>query len=60
MVSNTLNNIGNVAIYPILSLVLFFIVFVVMLYLVFRGGKKRYERMASLPLDESEIDNTKH
>lgn len=60
MVSNTLNNINDVAIYPVISLVLFFIVFTAMLYFVFRGGKKKYEKMASLPLDDSEIKNHKH
>ena len=52
MISKTLSDIGNISIYPVLTLVIFFSVFSVMLFLVIRGNKARYNKMAHLPLEE--------
>ena len=52
MISKTLSDIGNISIYPVMTLVIFFTVFTVMLFLVLRGNKARYEKMAHLPLEE--------
>lgn len=52
MISKTLSDIGNISIYPMVTLVIFFTVFTVMLFLVLRGNKARYDKMAYLPLEE--------
>lgn len=52
MISKTLSDIGNISIYPVATLVIFFTVFTVMLFLVIRGNKARYNKMAHLPLEE--------
>lgn len=52
MISKTLSDIGNISIYPMVTLVIFFTVFTVMLFLVLRGNKARYDKMAHLPLEE--------
>ncbi|MFO1470655.1 MAG: hypothetical protein U1F27_06425 [Turneriella sp.] len=55
MISKTLSDIGNISIYPVMTLVIFFTVFTVMLFLVLRGNKVRYEQMAHLPLEEEGV-----
>ncbi len=52
MISKTLSDIGNISIYPVMTLVIFFTVFTVMLFLVLKGNKARYEKMAHLPLEK--------
>lgn len=51
MISKALSDIGNVSIYPIATLIIFFSVFTVMLVMVLRGKKSKYDAMAQLPLD---------
>lgn len=53
MISKALSDIGNVSIYPIATLILFFSVFTVMLVIVLRGKKSKYDALAQLPLDDS-------
>ena len=52
MISKVLSDIGNVSIYPVVTLIIFFSVFAVMLFLVLRGNKATYDKMAHLPLEE--------
>ena len=52
MISKTLSDIGNVSVYPVVTLVIFFTIFSVMLFLVLRGNKSTYDKMAHLPLEE--------
>ena len=52
MISKTLSDIGNVSIYPVVTLVIFFSIFAVMLIMVLRGNKAQYDKMASLPLED--------
>lgn len=52
MISKTLSDIGNISIYPVATLVIFFTIFTVMLFLVLRGNKARYDKMAHMPLEE--------
>ncbi|MBS0617868.1 MAG: cbb3-type cytochrome c oxidase subunit 3 [Spirochaetes bacterium] len=56
MTAKVLSDIGNVSIYPIASLVLFFAVFVTMLVLVFRGSKSKYAKIAQLPLEDGSTE----
>jgi len=49
--------ITGVEIYPIISLLLFFIVFVTMLIYVLRIPKKSIEQISNLPLEEEENIN---
>lgn len=54
MISKTLSDIGNVSIYPMITLVIFFSVFTIMLIMVLRGNKSQYDKMAALPLEEGQ------
>jgi hypothetical protein len=54
IVINTLEQIGGVEIFPTISLVLFFIVFSVMLYLVITANKSYIDEMKNMPLDDSD------
>jgi cytochrome c oxidase cbb3-type subunit IV len=47
-------SIEGINIYPIISLLIFFLFFVGMLYLVKRMDKKKVEEISSLPLDLSD------
>ncbi|HNA79960.1 MAG TPA: hypothetical protein PKW28_05405 [Turneriella sp.] len=54
MISKTLSDIGNVSIYPVVTLVIFFSIFTLMLIMVLRGNKSQYAKMAALPLEEGQ------
>ena len=53
------DTIIGVEIYPIISLILFFVVFITMLFLVFKLPKKSIEELSNLPLD-NDIKNNSH
>lgn len=57
IVINTLEQIGGVEIYPIISLLLFFTVFSVATYLVLTSPKSYIDEMKNMPLDD---DNDLH
>lgn len=57
IVINTLEQIGGIEIYPIISLLLFFIVFSVTTYLVVTADKSYIDEMKNMPLDD---DNDLH
>lgn len=59
IVINTLEKIQGVEIYPIISLLIFFIFFVVMSYLVFNLDKGYINKMKNMPLedDNNEVDD---
>jgi cytochrome c oxidase cbb3-type subunit 4 len=46
--------IDNISIYPIISLVIFFIFFITLLYLVKKMDKKRVAELSHIPLDASD------
>lgn len=50
MIRNVLQSIAGIEIYPIISLILFFTVFMVMIIWVVRRDKKYIDEMSSLPL----------
>ena len=58
MFNHYLQTIEGVGIYPIFSLLVFFIFFVVLLIWMFRADKNHMDKMSSLPLDSDENFNT--
>ncbi len=56
-VKHYFEGIVDVEIYPIISLILFFIVFIVMLIHVMKIPKTSIEKISNLPLDEDENIN---
>ena len=51
-IKQNLATIDDVSIYPIISLLIFFTVFVVMLYLVFSMKKSKLNEIEKLPLED--------
>ena len=58
-IKHHLDTIAGVEIYPIISLLLFFLVFTAMLFIVMKMPKKNLEKLSNLPLD-NDIKNTNH
>lgn len=57
-IKHHMNTMEGVEIYPIISLLLFFIVFTTMLIIVLRIPKKSIEEIGNLPLDNDLKDNS--
>ncbi|MCK5677854.1 MAG: cbb3-type cytochrome c oxidase subunit 3 [Flavobacteriaceae bacterium] len=57
-IKHHLDTISGVEIYPIISLLLFFIVFITMLIYVFKIPKSSIEEISNLPLDNDLKNNT--
>ncbi len=55
-IKHNFDGIDGVEIYPIISLILFFTVFVTMIFFVFKLPKKSIDEVSQLPLDN---DNNK-
>ncbi len=51
-IKQNLATIDGVAIYPIVSLVTFFTVFVAMVFIVMKMSKKNIEEVSNLPLED--------
>ena len=47
--------INNVHIYPMISLLIFFIFFITLLYLVVKMGKERVSELSNLPFESEEL-----
>lgn len=58
MYKNVLQNIDNIAIWPVISFVIFFLFFVCLLWSVFTTRKPFIEKMENLPLDENSNKNS--
>ncbi|MET2985183.1 CcoQ/FixQ family Cbb3-type cytochrome c oxidase assembly chaperone [Aureibaculum conchae] len=56
-IKHHLDSMNDVEIYPIISLLLFFAVFITMLIHVMRIPKKSIENISNLPLEEDENIN---
>ena len=56
-IKHHLDTISGVEIYPIISLLLFFMVFITMLIYVYKIPKKSIEEISNLPLDNDLKDN---
>ena len=54
MYKNVLQNIDNIAIWPVISFVIFFLFFICLLWWVFTADKKVIDKMKDLPLEKSE------
>jgi len=54
MYKNVLQNIDNIAIWPMISFVIFFLFFICLLWWVFTTDKKVIDKMKNLPLEKSE------
>ena len=54
IVINTLEQIGGVEIFPIISLLIFFVLFSAVTYLVLTSKKEYIEEMKNLPLDDGD------
>ena len=57
-IKHHLDTIVGVEIYPIISLLLFFLVFATMLLIVLKMPKKNIEKLSNLPLDNDIKNNT--
>ena len=58
MYKNVLQSIDNIAIWPVISFVIFFIFFLCLLWYVFTADKKLLEEIESLPLDDGKPGNS--
>jgi cytochrome c oxidase cbb3-type subunit IV len=50
--------IDNAQIYPMISLLIFFLFFVVLLVFVKRMGKERSKELSNIPFDKEELSNS--
>jgi len=57
-IKHHLDTIAGVEIYPMISLILFFTVFAVMLFIVLKMPKNNIEEISNLPLDNDLNNNT--
>lgn len=57
MYKNVLQSIDNIAIWPVISFVIFFIFFLCLLWWVFTADKKMITRMSELPIDSTESND---
>ena len=53
MYKNVLQSIDNIAIWPVISFVIFFLFFICLLWWVFTTDKKFIDKMKGLPMDGS-------
>ena len=58
-IKHHLDSMTGVEIYPIISLLLFFLVFTTMLIIVLKMPKKNIDKLSNLPLD-NDIKNNNH
>jgi len=47
-----MTSIGNIEIYPIISFLIFFTLFIMACIMAFRISKKQIEELSNIPLDE--------
>ncbi|MCS7018675.1 MAG: cbb3-type cytochrome c oxidase subunit 3 [Cytophagales bacterium] len=57
MIRNVLESIEGVAIYPIISLIIFFTLFIGALVYALRVNKDSVKKLAELPLEDSDETN---
>lgn len=58
MYKNVLQGIENVAIWPVISFVIFFLFFILLLWWVFTADKNYINKMKGLPLEKSEEEKS--
>ncbi len=59
-IKHHLDTISGVEIYPIISLLLFFIVFAAMLFMVFKMPKQLIEEKSNIPLLDNDLNSVNH
>ncbi len=59
MYKNILQSIDNVAIWPVVSFVIFFLFFLVLLWWVFTANKDFIQRMKQLPMEDNQPSTPK-
>lgn len=52
MYKNVLQNIDNIAIWPVISFIIFFLFFLCLLWWVFTADKELIEKMKNLPMEK--------
>ncbi len=57
---NYLESITGVGIYPMISLFIFFLFFSALLVYVLRADKKRMFELKQIPLENNDMENSKH
>lgn len=57
MYKNVLQNIENIAIWPLISFVIFFVFFLCLLLYVFSVDKKHIKKMENLPFDGKDLND---
>lgn len=57
MYKNVLQSIDNIAIWPVISFVIFFLFFICLLWWVFTTDKQFINVMKNLPLDNAQIED---
>jgi cytochrome c oxidase cbb3-type subunit 4 len=55
MYKNVLQGIDNIAIWPVISFIIFFVFFIGLLWWVFSRDKKFIEKMSDMPLHETNV-----
>jgi cytochrome c oxidase cbb3-type subunit 4 len=58
MYKSVLESIDNIAIWPVVSFVIFFVFFIVLLFWVFSVDKGFINKMKSLPMDGEPVSTT--
>ena len=59
-ISQYTENMDHAAIYPVISLLIFFIFFVVLLVFVKKMDKQSIQVLSNIPLEDSEEQNNQH
>lgn len=57
MYKNVLQGIENIAIWPVISFVIFFLFFICLLWWVFTTDKTRIREMEAMPLDHGAVQS---
>ena len=57
MIKNVLSDMGGVGVYGVISILLFFTVFITALILVLRTKRPYLNHMGSLPLEDGSLDS---
>ena len=55
MYKNILQDIDNIAIWPVISFVIFFLFFIILLWWVFTADKGFINKMKQLPMDDAQL-----
>jgi cbb3-type cytochrome oxidase subunit 3 len=59
MYKNVLQGIDNIAIWPVISFIIFLVFFVGLLWWVFSRDKKFIEEMGAMPLNETNVEDSR-